>query len=213
MRLHYFDLTRGGRIAMEVLSQEMGKWNAVKMGLRLQYCLRIHHPFQDINQIKTPTRKEKLSQRQMAPMVVLYQLLLKDGYSQEAALNILSKVANEVAVAFLKFNIPDIRKSQMKGKEQSQKLRFLHQMVSRFFNAEGTINLSENDDFYFTVNRCYFASYAKQLNVPELGPIFCASDRVFFEKHQKEILFKRSQTLAIDQKPCDFSFHWTSISA
>ena len=68
-------------------------------------------------------------------------------------------------------------------------------------------------EFAINVHHCHFASYAIQLQVPELGPIFCESDRFFFEHYQEEVDFDRSQTLAIDSKPCDFRFRWKQCAA
>ena len=73
---------------------------------------------------------------------------------------------------------------------------------------EADTKLEGDDTFIINVQQCHFATYAQMLELPEVGAIFCAADRYFFEQFQKDIKFERTQTLARDGKPCDFKFNW-----
>ena len=123
-------------------------------------------------------------------------------------MGVLSKLGTEVGVAFLQFNVPRIRASEYEGLSRRQKLSKLKNITQRFFNAKAELKLDPENNIHFTVNVCYFARYAQLLNVPELGPLFCASDKIYFQKHQPEIKFIRTVTLAEDNQPCDFYFQW-----
>jgi hypothetical protein len=207
MRLLYFDLTQGNRIGVSILFQHF-KLKALPLIAKLKYRELFESPFNTINQQKKPSENERLSQRQMAPLVILYQLLKEEGYTQKEALDFCSEISQAVAVAFLQFNVPQIKKTEWEGQSSDKKKSMLDTIAKRFFNITSTNELKPNDEFTITVNSCSFAYYAKALGVPELGPIFCATDRYYFEHFQKEVQFNRSQTLAIEGLPCNFSFKW-----
>lgn len=207
MRLLYFDLTQGNRIGIKILFKEF-KLDAISMIAKLKYRELFDNPFDKLNASKKPSKNEKLSQRQMAPLVILYRLLKEEGYSQEDALDYCLKISKEVAVAFLDYNVPPIRKKDWIGQPEEKKKRLLQKIANRFFNMTSINKLHPNDKFTIEVTGCKFAQYAKELGVPELGPVFCATDRYYFENFQPDVKFHRTQTLAIDGKPCDFMFTW-----
>ncbi len=210
MRLLYFDITQGNRVAGKLLLEEFGFVEGLKIIAKLKWREISDNPFALINKENKPTRKEKLSQRQMAPLVILYQILIETGYNKDGALEICHRLSKEVAVAFLNFNIPQAHKKDWKGKSQDIKERKLSSIVNRFFNV-GVVEeeVIENDNFKMTVLGCHFATYAKKLNVPELGPVFCAADAYYFKNYQPEVKYSRTQTLTDEiPKPCNFSFEW-----
>ncbi len=208
MRLWFFDLVYGNRIGGQYFIDQLGWKDGLFLIAKLKLRLSLKNPFDEINKRIKPSENQKLSQQQMAPLIVLYELLKEEGYSQEEAIDFLSGLGKEVAVAFLKYNVPIIRKSEWAHKNLADKNAKLKSIVKRFFNVEAEARVEEDDRFIMDVTFCHFASYVRQLNVPELGPIFCASDACFFEEHQPDVEFKRTQTLAIDGKPCDFRFEW-----
>ena len=208
MRLLYFDLTQGNRIGTKFIIDELGWMRGARLIGQLKWNEAFDNPFKALNQNNKPTSNQKLSQRQMAPLVILYGLLQKEGYTKDAALEFCRKLSRNVAVAFLKYNIPEIKKSDWDGESQEHKLSMLNKLASRFFNAESDKEIHADNEFVLNIHTCHFASYAMQLNVPELGRVFCESDKYYFEQFQKEVDFSRTQTLAIDGRPCDFRFTW-----
>lgn len=212
MRLLYFDLTTGNRIGMQFILGEMGVIQGGRVISKLKYRELFDNPFKALNQNIKLTEQQRLSQRQMGPLVILYQLLKEEGYTQEDALDFCNQLSQKVAVAFLKFNIPRISKRKWKPKSLTKKLSKLRKLAARFFNAETESEVISDDEMLITITGCHFATYAHQLGVPELGPIFCAADQYYFDHFQPDIKFERTQTLAIDGKPCDFRFKWADVS-
>lgn len=182
MRHFYFDLTQGNRIALQYLAHELGWRATLKLAVRLQYRLWTDHPFKRLNREKPPTREEKLTQRQMAPLVILY-LMLEHMHSRTRALRIIGELSQRVGIAFLKFNVPDIHAQDYENLPRKEMLAKLKSITQRFFNAKAELKLDHDRNFLFTVNVCYFARYAKLLNLPELAPLFCASDKVYFDAY------------------------------
>ena len=207
MRLYYFDVTRGNKIALQYLAQELGWRTTIRLVLRMKYQLWTDHPFKTLNHQKPPSKQEKLTQRQMAPLIILY-LMLERMYSRTRALRIISELSQRVGIAFLKYNVPDIRAADYKNLSRQEMLARLKAITQRFFNAKAELKLDHEDNFLFTVNVCYFARYAKLLNLPELAPLFCASDKIYFDVYQPDIRLIRTVTLAEHDKPCDFYFKW-----
>lgn len=210
IRLLYFDIVKGNKIGAEIILKKFGTIKGLELIAKLKWRELNDNPFQEINKKKAPNEKQKLSQRQMAPLVILHHLLQEEGYAKSDSVELCKKLAKEVAVAFLDFNVPQIRRKDWKGKPQKVKENKLDEIANRFFNIEeGDQKVNENDQFTLTVNSCHFASYARELGVRELGPVFCAADGYYFEHLQKEVKYNRTQTLTDNPpKPCDFSFEW-----
>ncbi|MCB0502504.1 MAG: L-2-amino-thiazoline-4-carboxylic acid hydrolase [Bacteroidetes bacterium] len=210
IRLLFFDIVKGNRIGAEIIIKELGWVKGLQIIGKLKWREINENPFDEINQKKQPTPKEKLSQRQMAPLVILHQLLQEEGFSKSESIALCKKLTKEVAVAFLDFSVPLIRKKDWKGKSKKIKEKKLNEIAGRFFNISDSEQVvDDKDHFTLTVKGCHFAAYARALGVRELGPVFCAADGYYFEHLQKEVQYNRTQTLTDNPpKPCDFSFKW-----
>jgi hypothetical protein len=208
MRLLYFDITQGNSIGARYIFRKFGVAKGAMILTKLKWRETFDNPFTSINEQNRPTRKQRLSQRQMAPLVIFYQVLQDYGYTKEEALNYSRDLSRQVALAFLKFNIPQLRRSGMEGRSPARKRLMLKRLTDRFFNAESDTEILDDGELRIDVHTCYFASYTRALGVPELGPLFCETDQFYFDHFQEEVDFNRTQTLAIEGKPCDFRFKW-----
>lgn len=208
MRLLYFDITQGNWIGARYIFEHFGWQKGGMILAKVKWREAFDNPFSAINDAEPPDRKQKLSQRQMAPLVILYEVLQEFGCTKAESLEHCGSLSKEVAVAFLNYNIPRLRKSAISGKEEREKKRILDRIIDRFFNAETNNSLDAKDNLEVDIHTCHFADYARRLGMPELGPLFCAADGFYFDNYQPEVDFKRTQTLAQDGKPCDFRFRW-----
>ena len=86
MRLAYFNLTQGNRLGTDYIIKNLGWQKGISIIGQLKFREVFDNPFKQINKINRPSQNEKLSQQQMAPMVILYGLLLEDGMSKDEAL-------------------------------------------------------------------------------------------------------------------------------
>lgn len=204
-RLTAFDALIGKPIGLWVLAGEVGWLKAIQLGIKLELKLKNDNPFDAINKVEKITPQKASSQQQMAPVVVLYSILVKNGYSKEKSIVILDKLVTKVAFQFLKFNIPIVQKSSAKLSKE-KKLSLFKKISSRFFNAEAVISLPEENAISFDVHFCHFAYYCKKLGIEEIGYLFCKADKIFFEKSQPNIEFSRSKTVMEGATICDFRF-------
>lgn len=205
IRLSVFDAFIGRPAGLKILAEETGWFKALQLGAELEMTLLTDNPFNEINQREKLTPEKESSQQQMVPVVVLYRLLQKKGYSKEKAIQILDKLVTEVAFRFLQYNIPLIQKGTARLPEKD-KISLFKKLSSRFFNAEAKISTSGSDTIHFDVHFCHFAHYCRELNVPELGYLFCKADKIYFEKSQPNIHFSRTQTVMEGSSVCDFKF-------
>jgi hypothetical protein len=211
-RLYWFELKQGNRLALGVLAERLGWAAALKIAARLQWHLWRHSPFASLNAKRRPTLNERLSQHQMAPLILLHRLLLEEGLAEPEVLSLLTALSETVAMAFLQYNVPILRQQDFLRHTHAEKLRLLQRLTGRFFNAEAALSLVDDDTFRFDVQHCHFAWYSQALGVPQLAPLFCHADKRFFDEHQPDVVFFRSQTLAANQLPCDFRFTWVKGS-
>lgn len=209
MRLYVFEFFQGNRIAIKALIKRFGLLRAVKIVLELKRRIWFKNPFAETNRCRVLLEAERASQHQIAPAFVLYDILKEMGYDEEVILNDIQALVSEVATAFLKFNVPIITPSDYLQTEASGRMEKFRHITARFFNAAGELSSVKQDTFRFTVNRCLFAEYSRQLGYPQLAPIFCSADRLYFEQHQPHVTFSRNTTLAEHRKPCDFAFKVT----
>ncbi|MDP7038085.1 MAG: L-2-amino-thiazoline-4-carboxylic acid hydrolase [Myxococcota bacterium] len=179
---------------------------------KLRYRLLFANPFKPINKMVQPTAEEKLSQKQMLPAVLLYKILIELDHGPDQAHKFVAHLVQTLAFSFLKFTIPIINRKRVENLPLPNQLKILTSITKRFFNAQGKAEMNSKDRFSFTVSKCSFAQYSTTLGVPELAPIFCASDKAYFDTCQTDITLERTTTLAEDHKPCDFVFHWKDSS-
>ncbi|KAH7422831.1 hypothetical protein KP509_12G027700 [Ceratopteris richardii] len=112
------------------------------------------------------------------------------GESAAGLLGVSQKIA-----LFLSFN---------KFSFMSRSLKYMDADFGKSFSVEHHIMPSSHRA---SVKRCIYNSVFKADGVPELTPIFCALDRMWFDQvHPKKhgVTFSRSSTLAQGATSCDF---------
>jgi len=212
LRLTLFDLLYGYPVALKHLIKSFGIKQTIIIVSKLRYRLLFANPFKPINKVVRPTADEKLSQKQMLPAVLLYKILIEQDHSPQSAHDFVAHIVHTLAFSFLKFTVPIINRKHVENLPLPSQLKILTSITKRFFNAQGKAEMNSKDRFSFTVSKCSFAQYSVDLGVPELAPIFCASDKAYFDACQTDITLERTTTLAEDNKPCDFVFHWKESS-
>jgi hypothetical protein len=208
LRLTLFDLFYGYPMALKLLIKKFGLIETLVIVSKLRYRLLFANPFKPINKAIRPTAAEKLSQTQMLPAVLLYKILIEQDHEPAQAHEFVAHLINTLAFAFLKFTVPIINRKHVENLPLPSQLKILTSITKRFFNAQGKAEMNSKDRFSFTVSKCSFAQYSIDLGVPELAPIFCASDKAYFDACQPDVTLKRTTTLAENNKPCDFVFTW-----
>lgn len=150
--------------------------------------------------------KEKLSRKQAGPAVLLYRAL-EARHGAQRALEVTGTVVLEGSLLFLASVVPRIDPDRIRALSQEARRAFVLGIADRFFNADvADVELTE-DSFRYRIGRCRFPELMKAVGHPELAPLFCEGDQVFFDRHQPDIAFTRPVTLSRDNEPCDFNFN------
>jgi hypothetical protein len=208
IQLWVFNSFIGNPKGFKLIVNQFGWAKGAAIVLKMQLDMLLNNPFNAINVNRIDISwKERLSQKQILPAFILYDTLISKGYSiDESALaveNVVTGVANE----FLKFTVPAIKQQDIKSRGLADRKKMFSKIVDRFPNTFGTLSVDEHESYHFTVDACLFAAYCKQLGYENLGPIFCKADKMYFDQHQPNVEFNRVDTLAMNGKPCDFSFN------
>ncbi len=203
LRLIVFELLIGQRLAFMTLWRRHGVSAALHISATVAVRLCCRNPFRSLPAARNAA--ERASRQQLAPALILFDVLRERGLSEQAAIAEVGAVVMVVAKAFLAYNIPKIPAAADLPPSPAQRLVKFRLLCRRFFNAQGHANAG-SDHFSFTVHHCLFASYCRQLGYASLASVFCQADRAYFEQQQSHVIFARSQTLADGGSHCDFSF-------
>ena len=161
--------------------------------------------FQPFGDIPTKDTKDKQSQELIGDAVLLYREL-KEILPQEQAQRITRETITASAIAQLKCLIPKIRKKAINKMDQETKKQMFCGIIDKFPNADWHLKKAEGDEYSFVITRCRLVELIKAAGHPELKDAFCHGDKVYFEKHQKDLDFYRPYLIGADDKICDFRF-------
>lgn len=208
IQLLVFNSLIGNPKGFKLIVNQFGWAKGTAIVLKMQLNMLLNNPFSTINVNRDDISwKERLSQKQILPAFILYDTLISKGYSIDESVLAVEHVVTGVANEFLKFTVPAIKQQDIQSRGLVDRKEMFSKIVERFPNAFGTLSIDENESYHFTVDACLFAAYCKQLGYENLGPIFCKADKMYFDQHQPNVEFNRIDTLAINGKPCDFSFN------
>jgi hypothetical protein len=156
-------------------------------------------------QARPQDTKERFSREQSGPAVLLYRALLSK-VSNDRAIEITGEIIMEASILFLRAQIPVMQPNLLSTMSEKEREKYILNIADQFYNADlGRVEFTE-DSFSYEIVRCRFPELMKTVGHPELAPLFCAGDAVFFDREQPHIDFSRTHTLSADAKPCDFSF-------
>lgn len=206
-----FNLFIGNAAGFKVLRQNLGVVKASRLVCRMLLRSIKHDPFSDLNEEKRLAGRklswqERNSQRQMSPALIMFDTLLASGYSVQQALGLVEEVILVVANRYLIFSVPVIRQADLEMLNRSEREKAFARIVSRFDNVLGSLKSKGDKQFDLTVVKCYFSHYCQVLGYDMLAPLFCKADQAYFNTKQPCVDLVRTQTLAQNDEPCDFSF-------
>ena len=205
LRLFIFEMLVGHRTAVWLLVRRHGLRGGVAIALQVLVRQLAANPFSRLRE-KPKSLQEKCSRRQLAPALILYDVLIERGFSKNDARNQVRLLVKAVAMAFLKFSVPLVPEQSRMPADEKERLRLFKNTCARFFNADGDVQLTGSRLSFF-VDHCWFADYCRRLGYQQLAGIFCSADASYFESQQPNVVFARSKTLANGDEHCDFVFH------
>ena len=197
------------RAALKCLIHHLGIWKTCRVALSLAWKEWRGEPFKHLP--PPQDLKEAESRKQLAPAVLLHQIL-KTQLPSTHAFQVTQDVIEQSGHAFLGqlFSSKDLQ--YLQTLDQDQQEAFLRPKLDQVPNVVFHLQFTE-DALHFTVQSCRFVELGRQLGVSELIPFFCAVDKQFFGTILPEVRFSRKTTLAQGGESCPFIFQFTDTES
>jgi predicted ArsR family transcriptional regulator len=193
------------RLATPILLRELGVLGVLQVGRTLRRRQRLGEPFTHLP--PADCDQETLSRQQIGPAILLYQALT-ERVGQPQAYAITRAVVIEAACDFLRRSIGPLRRTELEALDENGRQAWVLERGRRFFNATVYWDEITGDRVRFTVTHCRFPPLCHACGVPELAPVFCEGDAVFFGTVEPDVTLDRPHTRAKGAATCPFTLSW-----
>lgn len=191
--------------AMELLLVRLGPFQAASVGLDVAVDQLAGRPF---GHLPPPIdNQEALSRAQVGPAILLYGALRRRMHP-DRALALTREVVVAGAVIFLSSSIGPLDRHALSSLSRMELESFAKTIAGRFFNAELHWDEISGKAVRFTVNHCRFPDLCRTAGAPELAPLLCEGDAVYFGEVLGTVDLTRSQTIASGGRNCPFELRW-----
>lgn len=150
-----------------------------------------------------------LARRQLRPLLWLDETLSSDlQLSDEDRVAVLQEVVGATGAAFLGQLFPEITPEAWQAASNESRETLVRRTFRRFGNIAEADVFPSDTGVGFDVRRCRFHRMVNALDRPDLGPLFCEADFVYFSRPNSTYSFERSTTRANGGEVCDFRLTW-----
>jgi len=191
--------------AMSVLYRKLGTVRMAKVTAAISLAQARGEPFKTL--APPEDERERLSRKQAGPAILLYKAL-REVVGPEEALELSREVVIDGAVRFLGHSVGPLDRETMAGLDDAQREKLIRSMGERFFNATLRWDEISVERIRFTVTRCRFPELCRVAGVPEVAPLLCAGDAVYFGEVVGTVEMQRQDTIAGGAECCDFELTW-----
>lgn len=207
-----FDLTKGLPVALRVLRSSLAPTELRRALISFVRRSIGKDPFRSLDPPTSPG--EEFTRHQLKPVLLLDAVLQQDlGWPRERAHEVLRDVVGETGAAFIDANLAPPDAATWLGMTDQARQEFAEGVLRKFENAEGTAVEVAADRFSVDMTSCHFAALTHRLGRPDLSPLFCHADSVFFGRPDGQIQLTRDETIARGDKRCAFRFSFDAKAA
>lgn len=191
--------------ALGLIRHELGVTQTASTLSAIMFAMSKGEPF---GHLPDPAdRCEYLSRKQIAPAILLYRALCERMEPAEA-LGLTRKVAVEGARVFLKRMVGLLEREHFAGMDAAAREQFVQDIGERFFNAKLTWQEISAERLRFTAEACCFPALCEAAGTPELAPLLCEGDELFFGQDLEGVELTRPRTIAEGFDVCPFTLEW-----
>lgn len=194
--------------SLKLLFKELGLINLCLLSCHMILLQLQGEPFRTFP--KASAKGDIFSRKQIGPAIVLYKALRK-LYSEERALQISEIIIIDSTLIFLRQAVGAINRQRIEAMTEPQRQTWLSEIAEQFLNATIRWNRIGLSDLSFTITHCYFPKMCADSGVPELGPIFCKGDAVYFGTEQEGVSLNRPHTIALGSNDCLFEMELVQL--
>lgn len=200
-----FDLTQGLPAALGVLGDELGAWDRIRAMARFAWRSATTDPFAALG--PAASAAESFTRHQLRP-VLLFDAVLREDLERapEEAQEILLRLVGEIGAAFIDASVRHPSVEEWRKMSEADRAAFARGAIDRFENARGEVVEVGERSFGLDITFCHFADLARRLGRPDLAPLFCHADAVYYGRPESEIRLTRDETIAAGAERCAFRF-------
>lgn len=154
-----------------------------------------------------PDARESLSRQQAGPAILLVRALRRRRPSEQA-LDIAREVVVAGAVLFLAHTIGPIHRESLLALSRDEQEAWVKDVGAQFFNATMRWEEIGPEHVRFTVTHCRFPELCAAAGAPEVAPLLCQGDAVYFGEVLESVRLERPHTLAEGGADCPFTLRW-----
>jgi hypothetical protein len=151
--------------------------------------------------------RERLCRRQVGPALLL-QRALRRWLDADEAIEITKEVVVEGTVLFLRHSMGNLERAALMALAPEAREEHVRRLGARFFNAELRWDEISDEAVRFTVQRCCFPRLCEAGGAPEVAPLMCLGDAVYFGEVLGTVDLVRPTTLADGGDCCPFELRW-----
>lgn len=200
---------RTAAAAVRILVTEVGARLAAVVMADVALAQARGEPFREL--LEPEDEREQLCRRQVGP-AVLMQRALSRWLGPERALEVTREIVIAGTVNFLSHAIGPLDRPTLMALSSEAREEQVRELGGRFFNADVRWDEVSDEAVRFTVLRCRFPALCEAGGAPEVAPLLCLGDAVYFGEVLGTVDLVRSQTLAEGGDCCPFELTWRSAT-
>lgn len=147
--------------------------------------------------------QEALSRKQIGPAILLYRALGR-RVGKDSALAITSEVVDAGALLFLSHSLGRLDLDFAAARTDEDRRLLVRRLGTRFPNATMQLDELSTEHVRFSVTHCRFPPLCADAGAPELAPLFCQADAVYFGTVLDTVELVRPHTIAGGAESCPF---------
>lgn len=196
--------TLGDAVAsLEVMADSLGWWRALVVGVSISSPTAVDTLFADLPAANDA--RESASRQQAGPAILLYRALLaRDDVDRDTALALMTRVIETGALRFLGRQLHDLDPAAFAEMPPLQREKVANGWLSAFFTSDTELQEVAADTVVFRVTGCALHRLSMAMGHPELTPLFCRADGLFFASREPAVALERPTTLAQGDTQCLF---------
>ena len=207
LKQKWFDLTVGLPVALAALRKHLPKgWLGVLV--RFAWLDLTTNPFASLGRERL-SEGERFTRQQLRPVLILDRALGADErLDASARLELLESIVSETGARFIESNFSPPTPQEWSQLGPPERDGLVRRIMAQFLNAETALVADPDALAAFDVTRCHFAELTRRLDRPELAPLFCCADSVYFGRPEVPVRLSRLKTIAGGDDRCTFRFHF-----
>lgn len=202
-----FDVRHVYPTTLRLLFRHLGFRDSLRTLIAFARRMVREDPFADLG--PAANRGEAFTRHQLAPLLLMDAVLREDLKLPAGQVRLLlEELVGATGTIFIGQAFGAISPARWRTMSNEQRVAAARAVFARFENSEGVPGDVGPDHFDFDVTYCHYAALTQRIGRPDLAPLFCHADSVYFGRPESSIRLERDETLARGDRRCGFRFRY-----